>query len=314
MFRLLQAFYATAWAIEPSVYALMCEVLERWASGAKLTEAQIAEAINAGPLSPEAAAARRDAAAQASGGAVAVIPVYGVLTHRAYAASNVSRPLASTEALAAQIRAAVSNPDVGSVVLDIDSPGGSVFGVQELGDTIYSLRGSKPIIAVANAQANSGAYWIASQADEIVVTPSGAVGSVGVIMQHTDTSAMQERMGVRKTVITAGKYKGEGQDGGPLSEETQAYLQSLADTYYDAFVKAVAKGRGVQASQVRGEAFGEGRIKLARAAVDSGMADRIDTLENVINKLARVRRSSGMAASAAAAHLAVIEASAPHIE
>jgi signal peptide peptidase SppA len=312
MYRVLQAFYATAWALDPTIHALMCQVLDRWATGVRLGADEIAAAVGSAPQGPAAIQARREAASQASGG-VAVIPVYGVLTHRAYAAANVSTPLTSTEALAEQFRAAIANSDVGSIVLDVDSPGGSVNGVQELGEVILQARGTKPVIAVANATAASGAYWIASQADEIVVTPSGAVGSIGVILQHVDASAAYEKVGVRKTIITAGRYKAEGADTGPLSDEASMYLQGLVDTHYTAFTKAVAKGRGAPIDTVRGPAYGEGRMRLAKAAVDSGMADRVDTLDNVIAKLARApRRAAAMSASAAAARIAIIEAGNPH--
>lgn len=312
MLRLLQAFHATAWVLDPAVHALMCQVLERWASGVRLSAEEIAAAVGSAPQGPAAVQARREAAAQATGSGVAIIPVYGVLTHRAYAAANVSTPLTSTEALAAQFRAAMSNTDVGSVVLDVDSPGGSAAGVQELADVIMQARGTKPVVAVANSTAASGAYWIASAADEIVVTPSGAVGSIGVIMQHVDASGAYERMGLRKTTITAGKYKAEGMDTGPLSDDTSLYLQGLADSVYEMFTKSVAKGRGAAISAVRGPAFGEGRMKLAKPAVESGMADRVDTLDNVIAKLARAPRRAAMNATSAAARIALIEASNPN--
>ena len=315
MFRLLQAFYSTPWALEPSMYALMEGVLLRWASGVRLNAQEIESAIGASALAPQAAAARREATAAAGAGMVGVIPIYGILTHRAYAAKDVSNPLTSTEAVSSVFRSYVSNPDIGSIVLDMDTPGGSVFGVQELAETIRGARGTKPIIAVANSQANSGGYWIASQADEVVVTPSGAVGSIGVLMSHSDRSAMYEKMGVKTEVIHSGKFKGEGGDHAPLTDETRMYLQGLSDTYYSAFTSAVAKGRGLPIDTVRGEAFGQGRVRLARDAVQAGMADRIDTLENVINSLACTSKRSGggMAAATAALQIAVIEASVPNI-
>lgn len=304
MLRLLAEFYSTIWAIEPSVYSQMEMILGRWSDGVKLTPAQVQAAIGD---APQAAAARRDQAARTNGD-VAVIPVYGVLTHRAYAAQQVSTQLTSTEVLAAAVRAAVANPDVSAIVLDVDSPGGSVFGVQELADVIISSRGTKPIIAVANAQAASGAYWIASQADEIVVTPSGAVGSIGAFMRHSDQSDKNVKDGVKNTYIYSGKYKVEGNPDGPLDAEGLAYLQTQVDSFYTAFVKAVAKGRGVGVDAVRGPDFGEGRMVLARQAVQQGMANRVATLDQVITDLRRpAKRQGGMHASTAAAHLAVLQ-------
>jgi signal peptide peptidase SppA len=310
MLRLLAEFYTTPWALDPAIHAQMEMILDRWASGTKLSAEQISAAVGPGP---QAAADRRAQMAQAGGGAVAVIPVYGVLTHRAHAKA-ISTPMTSTEELSAQIRAAAANPDIGSIVLDVDSPGGSVFGVQEVSDTIMSLRGSKPIIAVANAQAASGAYWIASQADELVVTPSGAVGSIGAFMAHDDKSEKYAKDGVKRTFVYAGKYKVEGHDTGPLEGEGLAHAQGMVDAFYSAFVRAVAKGRGVSVETARGPDFGEGRMVLARQAVAGGMANRIATLDEVITQQAKARRPSaraGMSARTASARIALLQAQAP---
>lgn len=306
MLHLLATFRSMPWAVEPAVMQLMCSVVDRWASGVRLSAEDIAAAIGD---SPEAAAQRRSHAAGMSGRGVQVVPVYGILAHRAYAVQNTSKPLTSTEALAQQFRAAAADPEVGTIVMDIDSPGGSVFGVQELADTLASIRGSgKRLVAVANNTAASGAYWIASQADEVVITPSGMVGSIGVIVPHQDASAMKERIGVKQEFITYGKYKAEGHDSGPLTDEHRAHLQSMVDSYGAAFTKAVAKGRGLPVETVRGPAFGEGRMRLAKEAVSAGMADSIGTLEQTIERLARARPAVGMRASTADRDIQILEA------
>lgn len=310
MLHLLAAFYTTPWALDPATYTTIEAVLTRWSAGDRLDANQIHAAIGNGP---EAAAARRDQAAQLGGGAVAVIPVYGVLTHRAVDAEASSTPLTSTERLGAQIKAAVANPDVSAVVLDVNSPGGSVYGVQEVGDIIYNLRSVKPITAVATPMAASGGYWIASQASEVVVTPSGMVGSIGVIMKHTNRAEALKQKGQEDTYITSGKFKGEGNDSAPLSDETKAYMQSMSDSYYTAFVQAVARGRSQPEAVVRGEPFGEGRMRTAAAAVATGMADRIGTLESVVAELlqrnpapAANRRVPGLSAHTARAQLSAL--------
>lgn len=308
MIHLLAAFYSTPWALAPDVFAAAETILLRWAEGTRLSAEQVAAAIGD---APEAAAARRSAAQAASGRGVAVVPVYGVLAHRAYAVANTSRPLTSTEALAAQFRAAAADPEVGTIIMDVDSPGGSVFGVQELGDVLAEIRehSGKKLVAVANNTAASGGYWIASQAHELVVTPSGMVGSIGVIVPHSDTSAMKERLGVRTEYITAGRYKSEGHADGPLTDDHRAHLQSMVDAYYGAFTKAVAKGRGVPVSTVRGEAFGEGRMRLASEAVAAGMADRVGTLDDTISRYASGRASrAGMRAELADRDIQILEA------
>jgi ClpP class serine protease len=97
----------------------------------------------------------------------------------------------------------VADDNVRAIVLNIDSPGGSIFGTEELFNKIMAARGSKPITAVVNSVAASAAFWIASAADEIVITPGGMIGSVGVYMVHTDLSAAIAEDGVKETFISA---------------------------------------------------------------------------------------------------------------
>lgn len=296
------------WVVEPSVMDLMCSIVERWAVGDKLSAEEIAAAIGENPAA--IAARAQDTAAQ-SGDGVAVVPVYGVLAHRAYSVQNTSRPLTSTEALAGRFRAAAADPSIGTVIADMDSPGGSVFGVQELAAVLGEVRAAgKKLVAVANNTAASGAYWLASQADEIVVTPSGMVGSIGVIVPHTDMSVAYERAGVRRQFITYGKFKAEGNDAQPLTEDARANLQSIVDEYGGAFTRAVARGRGVPVETVRGPAFGEGRMKTAADAKASGMVDSIDTLDNVISRYRRGAKTArrGMSASLADRDIQIAEA------
>lgn len=304
MLRLLTAFYCTPWALDPATLDVLTGVVERWSIGTRLSAAEIRAAVGD---APELAAQRRESAAAAGGGAVAVIPVYGVLAHRIHEVDNTSKPLTSTERLANQVRQAAADPQVGTIVLDIDSPGGSAFGVQELGETIFEARKSKHIVAQVNNTAASGGYWIASQATEIVVTPSGMVGSIGVIVPHTDASAAYEKLGVKREYITYGKYKAEGNDTGPLDDDARAYLQGMVNVFGESFTKAVARGRNLPVATVRGEAFGEGRMRLAKDAVSAGMADSIGTLEETIARVAKPRRG-GMSAQQASMQIRTLEA------
>ena len=230
-------------------------------------------------------------------GAVAVIPVFGILAHRMNMLTAMSGGT-STEQIAAAFRESMSDPAVGSVLLDVDSPGGNVFGVEELADEIYQARGQKPIIAVANATAASAAYWIASQADEVLVTPSGQVGSIGVVAVHVDRSKQAEMLGVRHTLVSAGAHKTDGSDLAPLDDETRAVMQRRVDLYYGAFTRAVARGRGVTLGEVRA-GFGEGRVVAAADALKLGMVDGVRAIDGVIARLAGGAKSVADGARAA---------------
>ena len=223
--------------------------------------------------------------------------MYGTIVQRADLFTEMSGGT-STERLSATFAQAVADPSVGSILLRIDSPGGGVYGVAEMADQIFKARGKKPIVAVADSMAASAAYWIASAADEIVVTPGGEVGSIGVFAAHEDISRHLDAEGVGVTLISAGKYKVEGSPFEPLGEEARAALQSRVNDYYSLFVRAVAKGRGVSVDDVRG-GFGEGRVVGAQQAVKLGMADRVDTYDATVARLARGgARPSGQRADA----------------
>lgn len=280
----LQAIYASVWALLPAKFAEVLAVAERHAAGIQLSAEDIAEIK----------AAARPAAA--SRGAVAVIPVLGTIIPRGDSLAESSGAISATR-IGAMFQAAQAEPSVGAIVLDINSPGGAAAGVEELAQLIYQARGAKPVVAVANHMAASAAYWIATAADEIVVSPSAQVGSIGVFAAHQDQSAAMEQDGVKVTLISAGKYKTEGNPYQPLSEEAMAYAQSMVDETYATFVKAVARGRGVGVAAVR-DGFGQGRMVGAKEAVSQGMADRIDTMDGTIARLMRPTRGGGPSAHA----------------
>ena len=190
----------------------------------------------------------------------------------------------STDRVEAAFQQAIVDPGIGAVILDIDSPGGSVSGVQELWDTIFEVRGQKPVVAVADTLAASAAYWIATAADEIVVSTSSEVGSIGVLTVHEDLSKRLEQEGVDATIISAGRYKAEANPFEPLSDEAREAIQGRVNDHYQMFVSSVAKGRGVGVGMIR-DGFGQGRLVGAREAVVEGMADVVGTLDETIRRL-----------------------------
>ena len=175
-------------------------------------------------------------------GAVAVIPIVGVIANRVQSLGT------SVQEIRAMLEAALANQDVGSIVLDIESPGGEVTGTPELAERIYNARDEKPIVAVANGFMASAAYWLGSQAAEVVVTPSGQVGSIGVFMLHEDWTEHLEKEGIRLTAISAGKFKVEGAPWEELTKEATAFYQQQVEEVYGWFVSAVARARGATPS------------------------------------------------------------------
>ena len=229
-----------------------------------------------------AVAPKRPASA---GDTMAVINLSGVITPKSTLFSMFFGGTALTD-FQASLEAAVNNPKVLAIILNVDSPGGMVDLVTETAAAIRAAREVKPVVAVANTDAASAAYWLAAQADELVVTPSGSVGSIGVYTAHTDFSSWEEQNGQKTTLIAAGKYKVEGNPYEPLSEEAAAAMQDTVDKYYGMFTGDVAAGRGVSEAAVR-NGYGEGRMLTAEDAKAAGMVDRIATMDDVLAGMAK---------------------------
>lgn len=227
-------------------------------------------------------ARRASSTRSARGGAVAVVPILGRITPRPRRGLlGMLLGGTSIQKLRSTLRELMADEQIGSIVLDVDSPGGSVDGTPELADEISAAANRKPIVAVADTWAASGAYWLASQASKVIVSPSGQVGSIGVYATHIDYTAFNAQRGLKYTIVSAGKYKVEGHPDLPLSDEGRTHMQQMVDVYYDMFVSAVARGRDVSDETVR-EQFGQGRMVMAKEAVKLGMADEVGTVDDAI--------------------------------
>ena len=188
-------------------------------------------------------------------------------------------------AFRSDLRKAVADPKVSAIVMDVDSPGGFVDLIPETAAEIRAARATKPVVAVANTTAGSAAYWLASQASQLVASPSAEVGSIGVYQLHEDISQALANEGVNVTIVKAGKYKVEGHPFAPLDEAAAEAMQADVNGYYDMFTADVAKGRGVTQDEVK-NGYGEGRMVRAAPAVKMGLADRVEQLGETVKRLA----------------------------
>lgn len=276
--RVMQAFKSTVWAIQPEKAEAILALLEFRSSGQRYTPEEIEARVGV-----EAAAGKTAKPV----GKVAIIPMLGVISQRLSLMDDVSGGgSVSTDGFAKVLRAAVNDPEVSAIVLDVDSPGGSVYGVAELSKQIFDARQQKKIYAVANSLAASAAYWLATSADKLFVTPSGEVGSVGVLSIHEDRSEANAKDGYRYEVIKAGQYKAEDSPFAPLTDDARAFIQARVDEYYGMFVESLARNRAMKKRDVDAT-FGQGRIFGAKDAVARGMADGIKTLDEVIALLTK---------------------------
>lgn len=285
---ILQAFTEHPWAILPQKLVVLDEVVARHISGEKLTAEEIQARIHGASRPPA-----RSAVEPGNPQLVAVLPLFGTIFPRANMMTETSGAT-SVERFAAEFSSLVENPDIGAIVLDVNSPGGQVTGIAEAAKRIYEARGKKPIVAVANHLMASAAYWIGSAADEIVATPDSEVGSVGVFAVHQDISQKLEKDGVKVTFIKEGRYKTEGNPYEPLTKEAHEVIQERVSAVYGDFINALATHRGVNAEDVR-NGFGEGRVVNAKQALRLGMADRIETIDQTIQRLFKGMRGGSSA-------------------
>lgn len=263
------------WAIRPDLLGWMAEA------------ARFPERV-AGPVQAAATATQAPVAR-----GVAVIPLTGIITPQgSFLSFLFGGAPGGLQSFRETLREAVASPDVYAIVLDVDSPGGLADLIPETAAEVRAARNIKHITAVADTKMNSGAYWIASQASEIVATPSGVAGSIGVYRMHVDASGLNAQMGLKVTYIHAGEHKVDGNSDEPLSGNAQADWQSNVDDIYEMFVADVAAGRRVSEGTVL-DAFGQGRTLNARRALQAGVVDRVDTYEAVVTGLLGGARSEG---------------------
>jgi signal peptide peptidase SppA len=191
----------------------------------------------------------------------------------------------STELFARDVQAALSDPDVKSIVLLVDSPGGSVGGTQAAAAAVMAARGVKPIATYSDGTMASAAYWVGSAADRVYIS-SGVdqVGSIGVVASHVDVSQREAQLGMKTTEIVAGRYKRIASQYGPLTESGRQSIQDQVDYLYSLFVGDVAAQRGVSPDKVLAD-MADGRVFIGQQAIDAGLVDGIGRIEGVIAEM-----------------------------
>lgn len=275
------------WNLERPMLRVVAGILARRLAGQDADDAAIAAAL-----------VDRKNLPQPRAGSIAIIPVYGVIAPRVNLFSEFSGGT-TFEKLSRQLSQAMANADVKTILLDIDSPGGSVAGNREFAAEVMKARVTKPIIAQIQFTGASAAYLVAAACTEIVAAPySARIGSIGTYAILEDLSVMLEQLGVKETFIFAGEGKDDNNVGAPPSTSLIARTQKAVDTAYGHFVDGVVQGRGkgMTPERVRGEwkAFVYGSDE----ALALGMIDRVGTLTETLTRVL----SAGTADDQRAAH------------
>ena len=269
------------WAIEPAKLLEIQAIYATHLRGDKIDISAV-EAKLGRPLANE------PAPYQVQDG-VAIIALDGVIAKRANLFMQISGGT-SSELIGRDFKTALSDPDVHSIILAIDSPGGTVDGTISLADLVVAS--TKPVVALASGTMASAAYWIGSAANAVYITDATTVvGSIGVVATHTDVSQSQATQGIKTTEIAAGKYKRIASSYEPLSIEGRQTIQDQVDYTYALFVDAVAKQRGTSTDKVLTD-MADGRIFIGQQAIDAGLVDGVSTLDALVQQL-NANRASG---------------------
>lgn len=263
--NLIHAVYCEPWLIRPAMHATIANILAAHVSG---------EAHKAGGIAELFGIEENEEPMCTMDGDVAVISVDGVIGKRVSALEKSSGTV-DVDDVAAALRTAYEDPAVRGIVLDINSPGGTVTGVPELGSLVAAA--PKRVVAYTDTMAASAAYWIGSQAEAFVASPSATVGSVGVYLALLDESRAYELAGYRKEVIKSGRIKGIGVPGTALTDEQRTHLQAVTDALHAQFKAAVRAGRGdVSDDDMQGQDF------YADAGQRAGLIDETGDLAEAV--------------------------------
>ena len=184
--------------------------------------------------------------------------------------------------LTAMLNTALADPDVGSIVLDIDSPGGQVTGVHEFATRLKEASHIKPVQAYVSGMCASAAYWIATATGHITANKTAKIGSIGVVYAWTDDTVAKEKQGYKDYVVVSTQSPDKYLD--PKTKDGRADLQRLADATAKIFIDDVAAYRGTKPKTVL-ENYGKGKVVLAEEALDAGMIDAVGVMDVVIDGL-----------------------------
>ncbi len=215
---------------------------------------------------------------------VGILKIEGVITQKADIFTMIFGG-ATLDTLTADFKSLVDNEAIDTIVLDIDSPGGTVAGVQDFANIIFDAREQKTIISISSSIMTSGAMWIGAAAEHVLIS-GGTVttGSIGVLTTHVDISGLEADLGVKTTEITAGKFKRIASSFAPLTEAGRSELQSQVDKIMEAFVSDIAKFRGVSDQEVKSN-MADGKVFIGDNAVKAGLVDDIKTFDLLIETI-----------------------------
>lgn len=257
---LLRTLHSKPWLITSEAHRRLCAVVEH--------QGDYAPGEMPDDMPEEAAPAQETA------GSTAVIPIYGVMSKRVSMIEEMLG-LVDVDAVATALIDADTNPGIDSILLHIDSPGGTVAGVPELAEVVRAI--SKPIVAYTDGDMCSAAYWVASQCDAVYASKSATIGSIGVYCSLLDVSRAYEMAGIKLELFKSGKDKALGVPGSTLTDEQRQFLQAEIDQVYSWFKADVIQGRGAVADDTM-----QGQWFYGETALGLNLIDAVGSLDDAL--------------------------------
>ena len=215
-------------------------------------------------------------------GNVAVIDISGPLVN-SESVFNDLFGLTSYTRIRNNLVAAATDPDVGEIVLNIDSGGGTPNGLPDVSDLIRRIGAAIPVTAFTGGTMASAAYWLGSAAEKLYAGPTAMVGSIGVIATMMDRTQQLANEGIRPVVLRAGDRKALANPYEPITDEVKAEVQGQIDHLHGVFKSAVQQHRGMTAAQV--DKLADGTEFIGDQAVQAGLVDGITTLDALVGGL-----------------------------
>lgn len=281
--RIATKLTTTVWAITPESLSVILRIAESHMAGEKFEPS--AEQRHYFESRSRSANFGEGEKPYSTKGGIGILPIAGPIFGKANMMTEMSGAT-SLEASRSVFNMMMADDEIHTILMDIDSPGGSTDLLTEFAQEIFDARSQKPIYAIANTAANSAAYYLGSQADRMYVTPSGQVGSIGTYVVHEDQSRADEMQGKKFTYVSAGPNKTEGNPHEPLSYAAEQHMQAFVNEFYGQFVDAVARGRNTTAQTVE-QNMGGGRVLSPRMALEAGAVDGILPYDALVSQLAK---------------------------
>ncbi len=225
-----------------------------------------------------------------AGDRVAVIKISGVISMDS-GEGVFSTEATTPEEFKSQLDRALSDGSVKAILIEINSPGGSVVASEEIAEAIKEAKQKKPVVAWLGEIATSGGYYVASASSYIVADPGTITGSIGVISVFPEYSRLLEKLGINMTVIKAGEYKDFSTGYRPLTEEERRMVEDIIYDFYEQFIAEVAQNRNLSVEHVK--RIAEGRIYSAKRAKELGLVDEVGTRRVAVEKAAELAGIKG---------------------